>query len=264
MLKYLLPLEPEHKVYAELFAGGASYFFAKQPSKVEILGDVNGNVANFYKVLKYGFEELLQLIEGTLHCEYTYEEATRIYFNPVESSAIERAHAFWVCHNMGYAGNPGDSFQYKWHSNDNWHPGISTRIRREQFKYYSKRLSTVQVHHASALDLIERLDSPYTFFFLDPPYVGANLFHYKGYTKDDYEALLIKLEGLEGKFLMTSYESDLLEKFTKRNDWHQERICRKLQIDPKSKDKIEVITANYSISSIQSLTKTQDLFSITK
>ena len=26
MLKYLLPLEPKHKVYAELFAGGASYF----------------------------------------------------------------------------------------------------------------------------------------------------------------------------------------------------------------------------------------------
>ena len=42
LVKTLLRLIPSHRVYVEPFAGGATLFFAKEPSEVEILNDING------------------------------------------------------------------------------------------------------------------------------------------------------------------------------------------------------------------------------
>lgn len=58
MLKHLLPLVPEHNLYTESFAGGAALYWAKEPSPVEVLNDVNGNLINFYRVLKNDFNAL--------------------------------------------------------------------------------------------------------------------------------------------------------------------------------------------------------------
>ena len=82
MLMHILPLIPEHDVYLEAFAGGAAVFFAKQKSTIEVLNDVNGNVANFYRVMHERFDELLLLVEGSLYCEYSYKQAKRKSVSP--------------------------------------------------------------------------------------------------------------------------------------------------------------------------------------
>ncbi len=52
LAKHLLPLFPAHQTYVEPFAGGAALFFMKQPAKVEIINDVNGELVNLYRVIK--------------------------------------------------------------------------------------------------------------------------------------------------------------------------------------------------------------------
>ena len=52
MLKYILPLIPEHQIYTEAFFGGGAVFWAKEPSQTEIINDFNANVYNFYQILK--------------------------------------------------------------------------------------------------------------------------------------------------------------------------------------------------------------------
>jgi len=49
LLKYLLPLIPQHKLYCEPFFGGGAVFFAKPKSDVEVINDINGEVINFLK-----------------------------------------------------------------------------------------------------------------------------------------------------------------------------------------------------------------------
>jgi DNA adenine methylase len=39
---------PPHLAYVEPFAGGAWVFFQKQPSQVEVLNDLDGELANFW------------------------------------------------------------------------------------------------------------------------------------------------------------------------------------------------------------------------
>ena len=41
LLKHILPLIPEHRIYVEPFFGGGAVFFAKEPAKVEVINDHN-------------------------------------------------------------------------------------------------------------------------------------------------------------------------------------------------------------------------------
>ena len=52
MIKHILPLIPSHRIYVEPFFGGGSIFFAKGPSYLEVINDINDNVVNFYQVMQ--------------------------------------------------------------------------------------------------------------------------------------------------------------------------------------------------------------------
>lgn len=63
MLKHIEPLIPDHRVYTEAFCGGAALYWAKKPADLEVLNDINGNLINFYRVLKSRFNELSEKID---------------------------------------------------------------------------------------------------------------------------------------------------------------------------------------------------------
>ena len=56
LAKHILPLFPEHQTYVEVFAGGAALFYKKQPSKFEVLNDLNGELINLYRVVQHHLE----------------------------------------------------------------------------------------------------------------------------------------------------------------------------------------------------------------
>lgn len=60
----LLKLIPEHSLYVEVFAGSAKLLFAKAPSKMEVMNDLNGEVINFFRVAKHRPAELAERLES--------------------------------------------------------------------------------------------------------------------------------------------------------------------------------------------------------
>ncbi|MBD3610550.1 MAG: DNA adenine methylase, partial [Gammaproteobacteria bacterium] len=60
LAKFILPYINGHKTYVEPFAGGAAIFFMKEPSKVEVINDINGDLVNLYRVVKYHLDELVR------------------------------------------------------------------------------------------------------------------------------------------------------------------------------------------------------------
>ena len=108
-----------------------------------------------------------------------------------------------------------------------------------------ERLSVVQIECNDALKVIGVRDNPETFFYIDPPYYNANMGHYGGYTLQDFESLLITLTTLKGKFLLSSYASDILTKYTKEKMWFTKNINLHISTSKNRKPKVEVLTANY-------------------
>jgi len=95
---------------------------------------------------------------------------------------------------------------------------ISIANKKEVFtELYAKRLGRVHLECSDALSVIQRWDSPDSFFYCDPPYVGSDCDHYAGYTLTYFEQLLSCLSKIKGKFLLSSYPSDILSKWTNNN-----------------------------------------------
>jgi DNA adenine methylase len=87
----ILGLIPEHRIYCEPFLGGAAIFFAKKPSKVEIINDTNCELINFYEVLKHDFTSIEKEIAISLHSRKKHRQAEVIYANPDMFDRIKRA-----------------------------------------------------------------------------------------------------------------------------------------------------------------------------
>lgn len=245
----IISLIPVHVLYAEPFTGGGAVFFNKQPSECEVINDTNGELMNFYKVVKEDFAPLQKMIKRTLHCRNAYRQAEVVYHNPDLFDEVRRAWAVWVICSQGFASKMNGPFGF-----DKTDNTTSKRIanKRENFTgAYEKRLEKVQIECADALYVIESRDHENAFFYCDPPYIGSDMGHYKGYTEADYEALLRLLSRIKGKFLLSSYPSALLERYSAEHGWHS--IQRELTVTVNlkggnPKKKIELLTANYPLN----------------
>ena len=244
MARHILPLIPEHVTYVEPFFGGGAIFFAKQQSQVEVINDLNHFVVNFFIQMKTNFDALQKRIQSTAFSRGMYKDALVMYQNPHLFDEIEKAWAFWTLCNQGYAGKIGT---WGYGTIDNKREA-SIKIKRDEFlEEFCNRLERTQIECNDALRIIELRDRPATFFYVDPPYHNANMGHYGGYTEKDFEDLLKMLSKIKGKFLLSSYPSEILEKYKDKFGWHQIECKQITMASPTRKEKTEVLTANYPI-----------------
>jgi DNA adenine methylase len=239
MIKYLLPLIPKHTLYCEPFFGGGALYFAKEASTVEVINDNNRQVVNFFEQLKLNPKPLKRLINATLHSRQQYKEAKLMNQHPHLFSAIQCAWAFWILTNQGFSNMIGAWAFSKTKSVR----GI--KKKRLDYSLISKRLERTQIECCEALKVIKNRDSKESFFYIDPPYIGADQGHYKGYDEKDFEELLKLLSNIKGKFLLSNYSCMILKKYAKENGWFIKKI--KMNGSNKSKRKTEVLVANYKI-----------------
>jgi DNA adenine methylase len=61
-LEWLLPLLPECRHYCEPFAGSAAILLNRPPSPLETYNDVDGEVCNFFRVLREQNSKLVRAI----------------------------------------------------------------------------------------------------------------------------------------------------------------------------------------------------------
>jgi DNA adenine methylase len=257
MLKHLLELMPEHTIYCEPFFGGGALFFAKPKSEVEIINDSNGEVVNFFRVVKTKFSELQKEIKATLHSRELYKKAMVVYEHPEMFSDVRRAWAFWTLTNQGFASMIGSWGFGKTNSKEK-----AIAHKRENFtSLYANRLKMAQIESNDALKVIARADSKDTFFYVDPPYIGSDMGHYAGYTEADYEKLLEALSKVKGRFLLSSYPSPVLSRFIKKHKWHLKRVEKAVAVTKHTdKKKTEMLVYNFDPSKTKMMdTKEENL-----
>jgi DNA adenine methylase len=242
LLKYILPLIPAHKLYCEPFFGGGAVFFAKPPSEVEVINDSNGEIVNFFQVVKKKFAELQKEIQATPHSRELYKKAMVVYEYPDLFTDVKRAWALWVLTNQGFAGMIGS-----WGFGKDNAKEKSLLHKREDFaKNYAQRLERVQIEQNDALKVLARCDDKESFIYCDPPYIGSDMGHYAGYTEEDYKALLNFLAKTKAKFLLSSYPSKILNAYIKKYKWRVRKISKHVSVTKHTeKVKTEMLVFNY-------------------
>ena len=244
MLPHILPLIPEHTIYTEAFFGGGAVFWAKQPVKTEIINDFNTNVYTFYKVLQTRFAELKTLIERSVVSREAYKAALVIYHAPFAFTEVQQAWAFWYTTNCGYSNQVGNC---RITTNSKNVSALNNKITNFT-DTYSARLQGVQIDNNDATEVLTHHDTPDSFHYIDPPYVGAKQGHYGGYEQEHFNELLAILATLKGKFLLSSYHNEELTKYVQQCGWYQKEVSMHLgSSNSTGKKRIEVLTANYPI-----------------
>ena len=248
MLKEILPLIPKHSIYTEAFFGGGAVFFAKEPVEGETINDINTMVVTFYEVVKTDFHELKAKIEATAFSRATYNVAWSIYRMPHLFNKLQQAWAFYIATNMGFSCKVG-SWGY-----DRYGKRVKAfRNKKMLFdETIARRLENAQIENNDACKVIKSRDAEDAFHYVDPPYVNSNQGHYGGYTEAHFKDLLDTLSNIKGRFLLSSYPSEILDAYTKANRWYTKTFekplsASKAKAGAKRQRKIEVLTANYPI-----------------
>ena len=245
----ILPLFPDHTTYTETFVGGGAIFWAKPISEVEVINDYNRELINFYEVCKNEFVELEKMIRISLHSRSLHADAEVMYNHPHLFTRIQRAWAVWVLSAQSFSSMLDGTWGY-----DRIKGTTSQKITNKRDSFTEElaiRLQNVQIENTDALRVIKSRDYTGAFHYCDPPYFNSDCGHYDGYSIDDFENLLKLLSSIEGKFLLSSYPSDILKEYTQNHGWRTIHISQKVSVangtSSPGKSKIEVLTANYDL-----------------
>lgn len=195
----IIPLLPPHHCYVEVFAGAAWLMFRKEPSKVEIINDINSDLITLYRVVKNHLEEFVRYLKWLL---VSRDEFDRFMLQDVETlTDIQRAVRFFYIMKTGYGARlRGQSFGIAASQ-----PARFNLLRiEEELSDAHMRLNRVYVENRPYKVVIDRFDRDDTLFYVDPPYWDCEDYYGKGlFGKPDFQALAEQLGGIKGKFIMS-------------------------------------------------------------
>lgn len=214
---------PEHGCYVEPFCGAASVFLRKRPADVEVINDLDGNVINFFRVLRERTADLIQAIKLTPYSRQEY----RLAWQPA-NEPLERARRYYVRLWQGWGGRKGtrqSGWRYQ-HSNNRGKSVIADWNATEHLWIVADRLRQAFIEHDDALALIQRYDQPHTLFYLDPPYLAETRSErwkttaYRCEVDEEYHRRLLELIlEVRGMVIISGYPSDLYERTLA--GWHR-------------------------------------------
>ncbi len=251
-LDWLVPLLPTCQHYCEPFGGSAAVLINRPTSPVETYNDLDGEVVNFFRVLREKKDELLYQIGLTPFSREEFIDAIKTNGNGHHLSDVERARRFFIRARQVRTGLAQTASVGRWANCRNTsRAGMGGSVSRwlgsvEGLAGIAERFLRVQIEHDTAIRVIERYDSPDTLFYCDPPYPHESRGDSKAYgyemSNEEHVRLSRILRGIQGKAAVSGYDCDLMHDLYK--DWHIHRERPKKAMSIK-KERQEVLWTNY-------------------
>ncbi len=256
-LDWLLPLLPTCSHYCEPFAGAAAVLLNRPPSPVETYNDLDGEVVNFFKVLREEKEKLIEAIGLTPFSREEFAKACQLDPN---LPAFERARRFYIRARQVRTGLAQTASVGRWANCINTsRKGMSGVISRwlggiEDLAFIAERLLRVQIENRPAIDVIRLYDSKETLFYCDPPYVHETRGDTKSYgfemTNEEHRQLAQVLNSVNGRVAISNYQCDLMEELYPSSRWKKHLSPLKTIHSTKDKRQ-EVLWVNYDIHKLK-------------
>ncbi|MGA2256073.1 MAG: hypothetical protein ABSG53_15610 [Thermoguttaceae bacterium] len=164
LTKTLVSRFPPHLVYVSPFQGLATELATKAPCRREIIHDGNHNVYSVFAVLRDErlANDLIERLATAEHSQQHYEGCLEM-LGQKGISILERAYSYLICCNLGA--------RHSTTANVNANGGWPTTTDEWKSAIYNwrNRMRLVICETRDAFTLIDKYDSPRTFFYLNPP-----------------------------------------------------------------------------------------------
>lgn len=232
-LRWLLPLLPPAHHYVEPFGGSAAVLLNRAPSPLETYNDLDGELVNFFHVLRAQRTELVEAIGLT---PFSREEFRRALEPPSRDvTDFERARRFYVRARQARTGLAQTASLGRWaNCRTTSRSGMAGAVSRwlgsvDALPEIASRLLRVQIENRPALDVIRLYDGPGTLFYCDPPYLPSTRGDRHAYRFEMDEAAHRELASVlvrcTGKVAVSGYAAPLMR--TLYPDWTCHRSGRK-------------------------------------
>lgn len=223
LAEWILDYLPPHECYAEPFGGAMSVLLQKPPAKFEVYNDRDGEVCNFFRVLRETPDALIRAVDCTPFSRQEIDLACEPYdaadgsITPLEAARRLYVRAWQSIHGAPAAGRMGWRYEVaaasKRRNVDAW------RTAPAHLWSVVDRLKEVQLECDDALKLFARFDRPTTLWYVDPPYVASTrgarwaTAAYKHELNDwQHEFLATTLKGLKGMVVLSGYACPLYDR----------------------------------------------------
>lgn len=195
MRNRIIEMMPEHQTYIELFFGAGWVYFGKEPSKVEVINDIDGELINMFRMSKHHAPEIERIMSYDFHSRDLFDLMKKS--NIQIMTEIQRAARYLLLARMSFANllrNYGYSKLTKPKS-----------IHRD-LESISERLKNTYVENLPYQQVIKKYDHKDAFIFADPPYLNTSIkFAELDLTFGFQEHIELRdyLVNAKGKFLLT-------------------------------------------------------------
>jgi len=230
---------PEHRVYVEPFAGGGKILFTKDPSEVEVVADLDPEIAFAFKFTKSITAEQLDRLRRKKWVG-DKEHFKRLEQSAVPDDDVERFYRFAYLSRFSFNKLRRGTMPDK-------NVGVQARFV-DKLERHAPRLRKVRVRHADYEQVIDEFDGPDAFFFLDPPYAGydADVRSGAGHREWDEARFGEVLRKIRGTFLCTyglRGDKDLFKGFHVRRWRHASGVGTKQGVG--LRPSITLVATNY-------------------
>ena len=197
LAKTIVDRMPGHTCYVEVFAGAAAVFFGKEPSKTEIINDLDRELVTLYRAVQNHPEEL--------HRQFKFALVARDEFNrlmraePDTLTDIQRAARYLYLQRTCYGGRV---HQRTFGTITTGLPRLNLFTLEATLEETWRRLAQVLIECMDFRELIPRYDRPHTLFYLDPPYWRITGYEHN-FVEQDFVDLARVLTGIQGRFLLS-------------------------------------------------------------
>jgi DNA adenine methylase len=218
-----------HRVYIEPYAGSAAVLFAKPRAATEIINDIDGQVVNFFRVLRDQPAALARACQLTPYARAEYLHDAE---HDEDASDLEQARRFWArCCQSFNSGGAGRRAGWAISSAPGSNEARSAAGLAAKLEAIAGRLAGVYVEHADALDLIAKRAGPDALVYADPPYLATTR---TGQTRsrqgdyrhelaeDGHRALAAVLRATAAAVLVSGYDCPLYGELYR--GWHRTEL----------------------------------------
>jgi DNA adenine methylase len=195
----ILPLIPPHTCYIEPFAGAASILLMREiPAKVEVLNDLDSELVNFFRVIKWHVLEFCQQFRWSVVSRQMFDWLKQT--PPETLTDIQRAARFYYLQKLCFgARNTNRTFG----TATTAPPKLNLIRIEEDLSALHARLAHVLIEHLDWKECMTKYDRGHSFFFIDPPYWKTAGYEGPKFALADYACIAEKMRIMKGKAIFT-------------------------------------------------------------